>query len=41
MIRHGDRTPDQEELDLMPSPKVNWTEVLFPYGMKALTNVST
>ncbi|XP_026329947.1 venom acid phosphatase Acph-1-like isoform X2 [Hyposmocoma kahamanoa] len=22
----------------MPSPNVNWTEVLFPYGMKALTN---
>lgn len=39
MIRHGDRTPDYEELRLSPTA-IDSEKVFFPYGMKALTNVS-
>ncbi|XP_026757466.2 venom acid phosphatase Acph-1-like [Galleria mellonella] len=37
VFRHGDRTPDLEELDLY-SHDANNKDVFFPYGMKALTN---
>lgn len=37
VIRHGDRTPDNDELVLSPSTVPN-EEVFFPYGTKALTN---
>ncbi|KAJ2944615.1 hypothetical protein O0L34_g3970 [Tuta absoluta] len=36
IFRHGDRTPDQEELDLYP--EVDNKNILFPFGAKALTN---
>lgn len=38
MFRHGDRTPDQEELDKFPGEHND--KIFFPYGKKALTNVS-
>ncbi|CAK1549738.1 unnamed protein product [Leptosia nina] len=37
VFRHGDRTPDQEELDKYPSSDLD-SSVFFPYGKKALTN---
>ncbi|XP_013200569.1 venom acid phosphatase Acph-1 [Amyelois transitella] len=37
IFRHGDRTPDQEELDLLTKGEKH-KDVFFPYGMKALTN---
>ncbi|KAL4703598.1 hypothetical protein ACJJTC_006775 [Scirpophaga incertulas] len=37
VFRHGDRTADQEELELY-SNNLNYNDVFFPYGMKALTN---
>ncbi|XP_034828972.1 prostatic acid phosphatase-like [Maniola hyperantus] len=37
VIRHGDRTPDQEELDKFPGDNNN-DNIFFPYGKKALTN---
>lgn len=40
VFRHGDRTPDQEELDLYPDAAVKSKDLFYPYGMKALTNVS-
>ncbi|KAI5632820.1 histidine phosphatase superfamily (branch 2) domain-containing protein [Phthorimaea operculella] len=36
IFRHGDRTPDQEELDLYP--EIDNKNILFPFGPKALTN---
>uniref|UniRef100_A0AAU6PBP9 acid phosphatase n=1 Tax=Comana monomorpha TaxID=1555636 RepID=A0AAU6PBP9_9NEOP len=38
MFRHGDRTPDQEEIALNPSSDQNSKNIFFPYGKKALTN---
>ncbi|XP_026738505.1 venom acid phosphatase Acph-1-like [Trichoplusia ni] len=38
IFRHGDRTPDQEELDLFPSDKHVSSNIFFPFGKKALTN---
>lgn len=37
VFRHGDRTPDQEELDKFPADHNN-ENIFFPYGKKALTN---
>ncbi|CAG5056632.1 unnamed protein product [Parnassius apollo] len=37
IFRHGDRTPDQEELDKYPSNDKN-DALFFPFGKKALTN---
>ncbi|XP_023954747.1 prostatic acid phosphatase-like [Bicyclus anynana] len=37
VFRHGDRTPDQEELDKFPGDH-NYDNIFFPYGKKALTN---
>lgn len=37
VFRHGDRTPDHEELALYPA--ADGADVFFPYGKKALTNV--
>ncbi|CAH2265211.1 prostatic acid phosphatase-like [Pararge aegeria] len=37
VFRHGDRTPDQEELDKFPGDHLN-NNIFFPYGKKALTN---
>ncbi|XP_045511267.1 venom acid phosphatase Acph-1-like [Colias croceus] len=37
VFRHGDRTPDQEELDKFPSDQ-HYDNIFFPYGKKALTN---
>ncbi|CAH3836012.1 unnamed protein product [Pieris brassicae] len=37
VFRHGDRTPDQEELDLYPLSGLDST-IFFPYGKKSLTN---
>ncbi|KAL4715193.1 hypothetical protein ACJJTC_012240 [Scirpophaga incertulas] len=37
VFRHGDRTPDQEELDLY-SGSENYSDIFYPYGKKALTN---
>ncbi|XP_059059431.1 venom acid phosphatase Acph-1-like [Achroia grisella] len=37
VFRHGDRTPDLEEMALY-SHGDNYKDVFFPYGMKALTN---
>ncbi|XP_028155951.1 venom acid phosphatase Acph-1-like [Ostrinia furnacalis] len=37
IFRHGDRTPDEEELELY-STDSKYKDVFFPYGMKALTN---
>ncbi|KAM3962723.1 prostatic acid phosphatase [Aphomia sociella] len=37
IFRHGDRTPDIEEMDLYSTGE-NYKDVFFPYGMKALTN---
>ncbi|KAL0894600.1 hypothetical protein ABMA27_013163 [Loxostege sticticalis] len=37
IFRHGDRTPDEEELVLF-STDPKYKEYFFPYGMKALTN---
>ncbi|XP_047507048.1 venom acid phosphatase Acph-1-like [Pieris napi] len=37
VFRHGDRTPDQEELDKYPSSDLN-SNIFFPYGKKSLTN---
>ncbi|CAG9099888.1 unnamed protein product [Plutella xylostella] len=38
IFRHGDRTPDQEELDLFPDADIHDKDVFFPHGKKALTN---
>ncbi|KAJ8726214.1 hypothetical protein PYW07_000912 [Mythimna separata] len=38
VFRHGDRTPDQEELALYPSEQKLGDDLFFPYGKKALTN---
>ncbi|VVC90340.1 unnamed protein product [Leptidea sinapis] len=38
VFRHGDRTPDQDELDKFPSKEHYNDEIYFPYGKKALTN---
>ncbi|CAB3231241.1 unnamed protein product [Arctia plantaginis] len=38
MFRHGDRTPDDEELNLYPSEHHIPPNIFFPYGKKALTN---
>ncbi|GBP59748.1 Venom acid phosphatase Acph-1 [Eumeta japonica] len=38
IFRHGDRTPDDEELDLNQGQEQK-TKNYFPYGLKALTNV--
>nr|XP_026487653.1 venom acid phosphatase Acph-1-like [Vanessa tameamea] len=37
VFRHGDRTPDQQELDKYPSGQFN-DSIFYPYGKKALTN---
>ncbi|KAJ0181701.1 hypothetical protein K1T71_002423 [Dendrolimus kikuchii] len=37
VFRHGDRTPDLEELDLYPTYE-DKSKIFFPYGVKALTN---
>ncbi|CAH2265213.1 venom acid phosphatase Acph-1-like [Pararge aegeria] len=36
VFRHGDRTPDQAELDLYPAWQID-DKVFFPYGKKAIT----
>ncbi|XP_049875552.1 venom acid phosphatase Acph-1-like [Pectinophora gossypiella] len=36
IFRHGDRTPDEEELAFTPT--IDYTNIFFPYGPKALTN---
>ncbi|XP_072936538.1 uncharacterized protein [Epargyreus clarus] len=38
IFRHGDRTPDPEELDKLPSEHLG-NEIFFPFGKKALTNI--
>ncbi|VVC87702.1 unnamed protein product [Leptidea sinapis] len=38
VFRHGDRTPDQEELDKLPLKELNNEKLFYPYGKKALTN---
>ncbi|XP_022116393.1 venom acid phosphatase Acph-1-like [Pieris rapae] len=38
VFRHGDRTPDQEELDKFPSSDLD-PQIFFPYGKKSLTNI--
>lgn len=38
IFRHGDRTPDQEELELYSNPDEKYKDVFFPHGKKALTN---
>ncbi|XP_041973717.1 venom acid phosphatase Acph-1-like [Aricia agestis] len=38
MFRHGDRTPDPEELDKFPAAHIN-SSVFYPYSLKALTNL--
>ncbi|CAH1645065.1 unnamed protein product [Spodoptera littoralis] len=38
IFRHGDRTPDHEELALYPADNVLSDSIFFPYGKKALTN---
>ncbi|XP_075992077.1 venom acid phosphatase Acph-1-like [Anticarsia gemmatalis] len=38
MFRHGDRTPDPEEMDLYPVAKQLPASTYFPYGTKELTN---
>ncbi|CAH3835912.1 unnamed protein product [Pieris brassicae] len=37
VFRHGDRTPDLDEMERFPSKEYT-TSTLFPYGAKALTN---
>ncbi|XP_050362292.1 venom acid phosphatase Acph-1-like [Nymphalis io] len=37
VFRHGDRTPDQMELDKYPSQQFN-DSIFYPFGKKALTN---
>ncbi|KPI93945.1 PREDICTED: venom acid phosphatase Acph-1-like [Papilio xuthus] len=37
IFRHGDRTPDQEELDKYPAEEKS-EKLFFPFGKKALTN---
>ncbi|XP_028029190.1 prostatic acid phosphatase-like [Bombyx mandarina] len=39
VFRHGDRTPDQEELALFPSSTQGNKDLFYPYGLKALTNM--
>ncbi|XP_047545208.1 prostatic acid phosphatase-like [Vanessa atalanta] len=38
VFRHGDRTPDEEELKKFPTDTINYDKIFFPYGKKALTN---